>query len=1225
MKRLLLYLGGLFIPFLCSTSVSAQAPGISYTPATSALLVGVPFSVSPVNTGGSVPATVYGTVSTFAGSTAGTAGLTNATGTAARFNLPRSISIDNTGTQYICDAGNNEIRQATAAGAVTLMAGSATGASGLTNGSGTAALFNLPYNATADGAGNLYIADFSNNEIREMVISTGAVTLLAGSATGVAGMANGTGTAATFNNPPGIVYNPVDGNLYVTDFNNSQIRKVTPAGVVTLLAGSTTGATGTTNGTGTAARFNGPNGIAVDAAGNLYVADQNNNEIRKVTTAGVVTLFAGSTTGATGTTDGLGTLARFNTPRGVTVDPSGNLYITDSGNNTLRLITPTGLVTTFAGNTTAGYTDAVGTAAQFNQPRGLDCDPVTGNLYIADYTNNVIRQVITTGYLISATLPAGLSFDNTTGIISGTPTATFGSTTYTIIAFNATGSSSTTVTLSCTAPTINSWKGSGSTAWSTAANWTGGHAPLTTETAEIGVVAYTGPANQPTITASTTVKALVFGTHNTPTLTINSGQTLTVSNGVGVNAASTATIKGPGTLSLAGTGSFITSGGSLTASSNLAITLAANSQLVNYGTFTLASDINGSSYITAIPSTSSISGTVSVQRYITKGAFKYRGYRLLSSPVHVTTDAYSNQVYSINYLSSSTFLTGTDGVAGGFDKAGNPTLYLYRENFNGTNISFTSGNYRGVKDINQSPAYNYLIDGDAGTFNIPAGNGVLFFFRGSRSTVNPYTVTTSPLTTTFTATGTLNQGQIIVSDWFTPSTNFLSYTSTTTVAGFNLVGNPYPSSIDRENFQTAGPNTTGIYGVGVSTTIYMLDPISHNYGAYTKGSGGVGTNNASNIIVSGQGFFVRASSTTAQLYFNESAKTTAQNIAGSSLLMGSPVAASNNQYLHLILAKDSVNTDETMIRFNSQAGTSYNQATDAIYEPGFGAVSLSTLSSDNVNMAIDVLPLPKLQSESIGLNVNVNTDGAYSLTLKDVVAVPPLFEIWLIDAYKKDSLDIRNNLTYSFNVYKSDTNSFGSKRFKLVIRQNPGYAYQLVSFTAAKVQGVQQVQINWNTINEGNYTNFTVQRSVDGGKTFDVLGGVTASGVGQYNLVDRSPVLGQNLYRLQQQDINNTITYSNVVTIQYSDVSNGIGNNVLSIYPNPVQDNISLNIAGQSTDNDSYNIKFMNSSGIIVKQVTSGQTSWQGSVSNLQPGTYIVQVLNNKNDTLVGQTKFVKL
>ena len=982
--------------------------------------------------------------------------------------------------------------------------------------------------------------------------------------------------------------------------------------MVTLFAGSAAGTAGNTNATGNAARFSGPIGIDVDASGNLYVADQTNNLIRKITPAGVVTTLAGS--GAAGSANGTGTAASFSGPRGIAVDASGNIYVGDNGNNLIRKITPAGVVTTIAGSGTAGEVNAVGIAAQFNAPRGLRIDPSSGNLFVADRTGETIRKVITTGYTISPALPAGLTFNVTTGIITGTPTATSAATTYTITAYNASGSSITTISIAC-GQTVD-WKGGTSTAWTTASNWsTNPTLPGVNDAVRIGVVTFN---NQPTLGASTTVNSITFGSFKQGTLSISTGATLTINDNLTINTGATgAAIKGAGTAAVViAPGAIVNVNGTgvLTFSSPLS--------------FTLQSSAAGDASIGQITSTNFVvpaAMSITVQRYLTGGAAKYRGFRLISSPV-----TSGSGDYTINYLKNSIYLTSTI-TTGGFDNvvAANPTIYLYRENLtNPSNASFTASNFRSINNITTSPIYG-LDDVTYPTTNIPVGNGILCFFRGDRNigqTFAQETVTTYvPTSTTLSTSGTLNIGNITVKDWFTPGSSNLSYTAASPYAGFNLVGNPYASAIDWDTFQSTSIATGGIYGTSINNnTMYILDPSSHNYGVYKAGSGGVGTNNATNIISSGQGFFVKATSASAQLVFTESAKTTSQN-TGSNLTMGKPVNLASNQYFRLRLAKDSINVDETMIRFNSQATTNFDETLYSLYRVGYGSVSLSGLTSDKVNFAIGTVPLPRQQSLSIGLNINANTDGIYSLSLKDVVAVPRLYDVWLMDAYRKDSLEMRQNKTYNFNIYKSDSASFGPKRFSLVIRQNIAYAYQLLNFTAAKLPDARQVQITWNAINEGDYTNFTVQRSIDGGKTFDVLGGVTATGAGEYTMADKSPVLGQNLYRLEQEDINGTITYSNVVNIQYSDLSNSLVGNKLSIYPNPVINNISLNIADQATDNTTYNIKFMNSSGIVIKQITSAQSTWQGNVSNLQPGTYIIQVSNGRNETLVGQTKFVKL
>ena len=242
---------------------------------------------------------------------------------------------------------------------------------------------------TVDGDGNLYVADTYNNTIRK-VTPAGVVTTVAGS--GSYGSDDGTGTAASFANPVGVAVDG-DGNLYVADTNNNTIRKVTPAGVVTTFAGS--GSYGSDDGTGTAASFNKPQGVVFGGDGNLYVADTYNNTIRKVTPAGEVTTFAGS--GSSGSDDGTGTAASFNEPVGVAVDGDGNLYVADARNRTIRKVTPAGEVTTLAGSAgSQGSINGIGPAARFVYPTGVAFGG-DGNLYVADSNDSKIRKVTPAG------------------------------------------------------------------------------------------------------------------------------------------------------------------------------------------------------------------------------------------------------------------------------------------------------------------------------------------------------------------------------------------------------------------------------------------------------------------------------------------------------------------------------------------------------------------------------------------------------------------------------------------------------------------------------------------------------------------------------------------------------------------------------------------------------------------------------------------------------------
>jgi sugar lactone lactonase YvrE len=321
------------------------------------------------------------TVTTFAGSTQGFA---DGTGAAAQFYLPNGVATDTAGNVYVADTHNNKIRKITPEGVVSTIAGS--GVNGYANGTGTAAQFNLPSGVAADGIGNVYVADQQNHRIRK-ISPAGVVTTFAGSSQGYA---DGIATVARFSTPVGVATDAA-GNVYVADYYNNKIRKITSAGVVSTLAGSTQGYA---DGTGTAAQFYNPSGVALDAAGNVYVADYNNNRIRKITPAGIVSTFAGSGI-AVGSLDGIGTAAMFYYPNGVATDGVGNVYVADFNNNEIRKITPEAVVSTLAGNGNSGATDGIGALAQFKYPTGVATD-AAGNVYISDTSNHRIRKIAQT-------------------------------------------------------------------------------------------------------------------------------------------------------------------------------------------------------------------------------------------------------------------------------------------------------------------------------------------------------------------------------------------------------------------------------------------------------------------------------------------------------------------------------------------------------------------------------------------------------------------------------------------------------------------------------------------------------------------------------------------------------------------------------------------------------------------------------------------------------------
>jgi len=284
---------------------------------------------------------------------------------------------------------------------VTTLAGSA---AGFADGTGTAALFRLPYGITTDGK-NLYVADTVNHAIRQIVIGTGVVTTLAGSTSAVSGTADGTGSAARFNDPIGIT---TDGtSLYVADFSNHMIRRILIAtGEVTTVAGAAT--LGSADGVGAVARFKNPEGITTDGT-NLYVTDSGNHTIRKIVIAsGAVTTLAG--TGLAGAVDGAGTAASFATPAGIITDGS-KLYLTDSANHNIRqIVLASGAVSTLAGSVTSGSSDGTGSAARFNAPVGITSDGI--NLYVADSNNNLIRQVVIASGAVTTIAGSGTAGKN---------------------------------------------------------------------------------------------------------------------------------------------------------------------------------------------------------------------------------------------------------------------------------------------------------------------------------------------------------------------------------------------------------------------------------------------------------------------------------------------------------------------------------------------------------------------------------------------------------------------------------------------------------------------------------------------------------------------------------------------------------------------------------------------------------------------------------------------
>jgi sugar lactone lactonase YvrE len=326
--------------------------------------------------------------------------------TAAQLNYPGGLALDSAGNLYIADSNNNRIRKVTPAGIISTVAGNGTEGYSGDGGPATAAQFNSPDSLDIDAAGNLYIADINNSRIRK-VTATGRVSTIAGGGTGRL-RDDVPATASQLNELHGVAADSA-GNVYIADSN--RIRKVTPAGKISTVAGTGTEGYSGDGGLATAAQLNKPYNVTVDSAGNLYIADGQNNRIRKVTPAGIISTVAGTGTYGYSGDGGLAIAAQI-IALDVALDSAGNLYFTDSVNDRIRKVTPAGKISTVAGNGIKGYSGNGGlaTAAQIS-PNDVAVDSA-GNLYIADAYNNRIHKVMA-GKIntVAGNGPSGLNTD----------------------------------------------------------------------------------------------------------------------------------------------------------------------------------------------------------------------------------------------------------------------------------------------------------------------------------------------------------------------------------------------------------------------------------------------------------------------------------------------------------------------------------------------------------------------------------------------------------------------------------------------------------------------------------------------------------------------------------------------------------------------------------------------------------------------------------------------
>ncbi|MFZ4797625.1 MAG: T9SS type A sorting domain-containing protein [Bacteroidia bacterium] len=346
-----------------------------------------------------------GVISTVAGNGAQGSGGDGSAATSANLSRPSGVAVDGSGNIYIADRLNNKIRKVNAStGIISTVAGNGAQGSGGDGNVATSANLYFPTDVAVDSAGNIYIADANNNKIRKVNASTGIINTLAGNGTQSYGGDGFTATSASLYNPTGVAIDGA-GNIYIADETNHRIRKVTAStGIISTVAGNGTAAYGGDDSAATSANLYFPSGVTVDSSGNIYIADANNNRIRKVTTStGIISTVVGNGRGAYGGDGSIATLANLYNPTGVSVDGLGNIYIADYGNHTIRKVTiSTGIISTVAGNGIGAYggDGSAATSANLYNPTGVSVDG-SGNIYIADNGNNRIRKITASTGIIS--------------------------------------------------------------------------------------------------------------------------------------------------------------------------------------------------------------------------------------------------------------------------------------------------------------------------------------------------------------------------------------------------------------------------------------------------------------------------------------------------------------------------------------------------------------------------------------------------------------------------------------------------------------------------------------------------------------------------------------------------------------------------------------------------------------------------------------------------------
>ncbi|WP_343533414.1 LamG-like jellyroll fold domain-containing protein [Pedobacter sp.] len=719
------------------------------------------------------------------------------------------------------------------------------------------------------------------------------------------------------------------------------------------------------------------------------------------------------------------------------------------------------------------------------------------------------------------------------------------------------------------------WTGNAGNNWATANSWCNGIVP----TASVNVSIPSGRSTYPTINTNQAVNDLMIATGASVTVTnslsvagaaSNSG-TLTVSSGGMVfNGTSAQTISAnlfAGNLikdltinNAAG----VTLNGALRLTGLL--TVSAGAFNAN-GYLTLASSAASTAQVGPVAVGASIIGQVKVERYVQGGAVNpYRTYRMLSSPVYdnttmfTNTDTEGNRSAKFSQLIDNMIVSGKTGAAGNFD----------------------------VTHNNQASAWTY----NAGFVEIPnintavnAGRGMYVFYRGNRDNFTSKTNApfANPENTIVDFNGVLNQQNVTV----------------TLGAGYNLLGNPYASTIDW--------NSSNWDKVNVSNAIWIWKPSARGYATYING---VGSLNGSNYISSGQAFFVRTTAA-GSIRFKEGVK--ASTLQPAVLLMSTE---KRNDGLAIMETRQnaevpqslvrirmtplaSYGEDEAVIVFNESSSAAYNNQEDALHFDG-EVVNVSTLAGAS-KLAINFMP-PMSQAAEIAMNVSANATGSYLMKFNLNEYYQP-HNLTLKDNFLNQSIPITSDFVYNFNIDRTNAQTFGADRFSVLVEPPVTLPVGMVSFVAKKQN--EGVAIRWTTSYEANNKLFKLYRASSDG-VYVLIADVLPKGAGNYLHMDAVPLQGDNYYKLVQMDADGQKTEIGPIVVNFK-----IGQqNMVSIYPNPVIDKFKVKVDGLLSEK--FKLKLYDLTGKVLREYTLSKTEltngYEVNIAGLNSGFFFVKV-----------------